>query len=472
MLILQLAAYLTVIQGGIEMAISRFVARAEFTGEGEHARKIIWAAGFLLVLGAGGLAIATLSASLYLDVLFPSIPYGLAASARYALLVVGLAYSINLPFSILAGAFQGHQRYEINALATSAGKMATAGGVMWTALHGGSLLAMGLWAAFGAFLQSAIYVAAWLKNRGRMILGRSRLHLRAAKEFMRFCSAMLATQFAGVLITGLDLPIVAAFDFHSAGYYAAAITACNVFLVPYTAILSTLIPVASGMTANHSPSEIGTLLLRVTRYSTALLLVMSLPLLVGMRSLLSIWLGSDYSQHTVWFAVVLVIAQLVRLAMFPYSIIGFGGGQQARMLYSAAGEALVNLALSLILVRTIGALGVAIGTLIGAFVGTCLHFGVSIPLTDCVAVDRAALFKHGIWKPLWVALPAALIGLWISRMATSAALEVASACLTAIGVALSEYYLVLTSEERAALGASLALYLGHRRPAPGYVSIS
>ena len=90
------------------------------------------------------------------------------------------------------------------------------------------------------------------------------------REFLVFCSAMFVTQFSGILISGMDLPIVVAFDFRSAAYYAVATTLSNALIIPHGSIVSTIMPVAAGISSADSPKRLGEVLQKTTRFATAI----------------------------------------------------------------------------------------------------------------------------------------------------------------------------------------------------------
>jgi hypothetical protein len=70
----------------------------------------------------------------------------------------------------------------------------------------------------------------------------------------------------------------------------------------------------------------------------------------------------------------------------------------------------VNVILSIWLVQKIGAIGVAIGTLAGAFVGVGMHLLVSIPLTQpTIHMHRPRLLLQGLLRPLLGAAPSLLL---------------------------------------------------------------
>lgn len=129
-----------------------------------------------------------------------------------------MSLALSLPFSTLAGVFLGLQMNQVNALAGSAGKIAGAAGAAWAAYHHQGLFAMALWIGLGNLLQALIYLLAWRRFSAAGFLRRAHITRNAIREFINFCYAMFATQLGGILIAGLDMPVVAAFDFHSAAY--------------------------------------------------------------------------------------------------------------------------------------------------------------------------------------------------------------------------------------------------------------
>jgi O-antigen/teichoic acid export membrane protein len=265
------------------------------------------------------------------------------------------------------------------------------------------------------FVQPLLFLLASQSYGLRSLFKVSRVRARTVRTFSAFCSAMLASQFSMLLISGMDLPIVAAYDFHDTGYYALATTASNILVVPFGAILTTLIPMLTGMSMGNERERMGRVLIRTTRLSTSLLAMIAVPLILGMPVLLRLWVGADYARHTLVFAEILAAAQLIRLTLAPYAIIAFSAGEQNRTLFSPAGESVVNLLLSLTLMHWLGAAGVALGTLIGACIGVAIHFWKSMALTRSMIFSRKRLLLEGILAPAaWALLPALLLAALLS----------------------------------------------------------
>jgi O-antigen/teichoic acid export membrane protein len=89
-------------------------------------------------------------------------------------------------------------------------------------------------------------------------------------------------------------------------------------------------------------------------------------------------------------------------------------GKQRYASVSPIAESVINLVASVLLARRFGAIGVALGTLIGAVFGIALHALISMRATqDVLAFRRSALFLHSIARPALVVLPSlALYSQW------------------------------------------------------------
>jgi O-antigen/teichoic acid export membrane protein len=350
----------------------------------------------------------------------------------------------------------------VNAVAGGIGKLAGAAGAAWAAWHHQGLLAMSLWIGGGNLLQSAIYLAWWQRLRIHGMLRRAFMTNTAVREFARFCAAMFAVQFSAILITGMDMPIVAAFDFRSAAFYAVAATASTLVAAPYTGIVTTLIPVASGLSAREAPDHLGQVVLTTTRYANALLCLLTLPLLTGLYPFLRVWVGAEYARHAESLAVILIVAQFVRLTMQPYAAVGFGAGQQQRMLVSPVAEGVVNLGCSVAGAWRWGAIGVAVGTLIGAVVGDLFHFINSMPRTDSMRFSRSRLLISGIVRPAACCLPSLAAVLFAVHRTGQIASQIGLVAMGEVTAAGILWMLNFDGRERRRIVALLASAMGRR----------
>lgn len=425
LLILQIGTYVALFDASIQSAISRFVALAYELKDDRYLAEMLSSAGLINLSAGFFIALVTVLGYWQLDRIFPGIPSSISHDARSALLIFGVSLAISIPFATVAGAFLGFQMNQVNALAGSLGRLAGAAGAAWAAYRHQRLYVMAIWMGSGNLLQALMFLFAWIQLKRPGLLRWTFVTKAATREFVHFCYALFAMQLGSVLISGMDLPIVALFDFHSAAYYAIAATVSNMLSVPQGAVVSTMIPVASGISASEDADRLGQVVVKTTRYAAAILCLFALPLLLGMYPFLRIWVGSDYARHALPMAALLVAAQFVRLTFNPYATIGFGAGQQDRMLVSPLGEGVVNLGFSLIGAHFLGATGVALGTLIGSFAGILLHIFCSMPRTDSMRFARGHFIMTGILRPVACCLPASLAALLISSRVSSIGIQLA-----------------------------------------------
>ena len=103
---------------------------------------------------------------------------------------------------------------------------------------------------------------------------------------------------------------------------------------------------------------------------------------------------------------VLVLGNVVRQLVLPYILVVVATGKQHLATVAAIAEAGVNIVVSIWLVQRIGAVGVAVGTLVGAFVSFSVHLLVSMRYTQpTILIPRPRFLLQGVLRPLLIILP-------------------------------------------------------------------
>ncbi len=126
--------------------------------------------------------------------------------------------------------------------------------------------------------------------------------------------------------------------------------------------------------------------------------------------ILSHWVGPTYAEHSLHLLQILIAANIVRTVCAPYATMVVATSRQSVATASPVAEGIVNLASSIWLVQHLGAIGVALGTLLGSVVGVAVHFGVSMRFTQStLALSRMDLFMKGMIRPAAMAIPSILL---------------------------------------------------------------
>lgn len=409
-LIIQLAAYVSYFDLGIQTGISKFVAEHDAKGDRIEAGRFA-SAGFALMLVAGILGGAlTLGLAWQIPKLFSAMPANLFSKVRIGLMLVGFSLSLGLVCSVYSAVFLGLQRYWIPTLITILNRVLFAIAIVIAIAAGGDLAIMGSAVALVNISTGGLQVMMWSKYASHVPVSLRLADLRILKNVARYCSLQSISTMAMLCITGLDIVIVGHFDYIQTAYYSIAALPTSFLLLITSSLLSPLMPASSALSTRLSPSQMGAFLARITRYHTIALLLTGLPLIVFAFPILRLWVGRDYALHTVTYLRILVFANVVRNLCAPYATMITATGSQKSAAASAVSEAIVNLGSSIYLASRLGAIGVAIGTVIGSFIGVLVHFVVSMRLTrPVISISRWRLLMRGILGPSVLCLPSALM---------------------------------------------------------------
>ncbi len=408
-ILLQWTLWVGLLDFGIQIAIARFVAHADELNDKE-ARDGVASTAFALLGAAcilGFLFIAVLAWQL--PHVFRTMPSGLQQQGRVALVIMGGSFAFGLPAAVFPSVFIGLQRNDIPAALSIGNKILMAALVIATALRHGGLVAM----AGAVAIANAIYYGAswgawraWAHEVGIRI---SAIRKGYVRQIMSYSAALSVWSGSMLLISGLDLSIVGIFDYHATASYAVAATLTNVVAQTQGAIFAAVMPASSVLFARGDHNKLEEMLLSSTRYGSVILLLMGIPLIVAGRGILGLWVGADYAAHGTAILQVLVLANIIRLLALPYSTLLLGTGQQQKVILSPIVEGVTNLVASVVGAYFWGAIGVAVGTLIGSVVSVTLHFLYNMPRTSLVAINRLLLVKEGILRPLLCVSPLGLV---------------------------------------------------------------
>jgi O-antigen/teichoic acid export membrane protein len=418
-LILQMSAYVSYLDFGIQTGISKYVAefeaRKDIAGAGRRASAGL----FLLIVVSSMGVVLTLVLAWRAPHLFHEMPASFDHGMQLGLILIGLSTAFSLFCSIFASIFIGLQRYAVPMGLALANKVLFVAAVMGAVYFHGGLAVMGALVALVNVTTGAMHFVAWRRIASHIRLSLRGLDYSVVRKMLAYCSTLATWSVAMLLISGLDVTIVGRYDFVHTGFYSIATAPTNFMLAIIGAALAPLMPAASASSVHRLPSEMGALLAKATRYTTSLLLLTGLPLMVGGYWILRIWVGHAYAVQVIGYMRILVLANILRNLCAPYANMLVATESQRFAIAGAAAESLMNVTASLWLVQSMGAIGVAYGTLIGSAVSICVHFTLSMQFTrDKLSISRVRLFLGGVARPMVIAVPSLLLlPLWWSAKA-------------------------------------------------------
>jgi O-antigen/teichoic acid export membrane protein len=456
-LILQLSGYVNLLDLGLQTAIGKFVAEYEASGNREASHSIV-STSFTILAGAALIACTAVVVMTWsVPKLFHQMPPALMPEVRIALAAVGFSSALALPFNSFGSTFVGLQQYLFPTITATVTRVASAATLIGLLLLHANFVELALVMAGFNLATAASHYLFWRKfARERVAFSFLLFDRQAAVQLAKYGSVLSIWSVTMFVISGLDIVIVGHYQYTETGFYAVASGAANFMLAIIGSVFGPLIPAISSMQSSSTPSRIGDLCIKVTRYCTLLLCLLGAPLILGAYPLLSLWVGRRYALRSALYLEVLVLGNVVRNLSMPYLATVVATGRQRAATLATVIEACVNLALSVWLVQRIGAIGVAIGTLVAAFSGVGVHLSVSIPRTQAtMAIDRLRYSLQGLLRPFMVLTPSLfLYPFWRHlNMLPAAPIGIALWFITTLAVA---WWVVLTAEDRVEIGRSVA----------------
>lgn len=404
-LLLQIGGYTGLLNFGLQTAVGRFVAHAEARKDSDQRDRIVSTAVALLSVSALVGLLAMIGLAVLLQRFFPSIPGSILAETRVALLWVGGSMTLGLPFTVFSGVFTGLQRNEVPASIIVVGRLTTAMGLVLAAASGHGLVPM---AIVFASINLTTYGIQWMALRRfapALRISIQKVNRESFRELVDYCTSLTIWGLAMLMVSGLDLTLVARFDFPTVGAYAIALGLLSLLLGAQSAILSVFLPAGVALHAQGERERLGELLLNTTRWN--LLGFGGILAIYGFlgHTFMNMYVGPSYAAQVSTILSILLLGQVTRLSMSPFSILAISAGDHRRITLSPMVEGFASVGMSILLGLQFGAVGVAWGTFIGSLVGVGLHLSISLPRSHHLGVSLSVFAKGAFVPSFLVVLP-------------------------------------------------------------------
>ena len=227
------------------------------------------------------------------------------------------------------------------------------------------------------------------------------------------CSPLALWTLAGVLVAGVDIFVVRAVDPSQVGQYAIALPLLAIPTGIVTAAMAAWIPRVARAEAARSQGG-RTMTLDGTAVATAALSIGGILFFGYADDIVRFWAGPGEWQAATRYLRILYIASCLRFVFVPWSVLVVVRREQRLITFAPLTEAAINLAASVILGLWLGAVGVAIGTLVGSVVAAGLYFAWAIPRTARSGVTPSGLVRSAAaaWPPVAAASSVAAVAVF------------------------------------------------------------
>ncbi len=426
-LVLQIAAYLNFLNFGVQTAIGRFVSHSLARNRLDECEDVLGAGlQILTILGLLGMILIA-AVAFFLPYIFKAMDPALVSPARIMLLWVGGSLALGLPFTAYSGVLFGIQRNDVAAVTALFSKGALAIALIVTAYATHSLVAVAE-AYFAANFLG--YIATWAAFR---VICRTwhpklfRVTKNVRRELIAYCMSASAWPLALLLVRGLDLTIVGIFDFKDVGAYGVSAGVMSLFLGVFSQIFAPLLQVFTKLYAREDHRSLATALKSSSLLATTSMLMSASWMLLPRHLIFNHWVGKQLAVVAVPIFVVLLFANVIRLAVSPFTIYIFSVGLQKKVYVSPFVEGVTNLLASILLGKEFGAIGVAWGTMVGAVAGLATYYLYNYRRIVSGEPTRLDFFRSNLQTPVLASLP--MLGVLVLASLRHLSLLVSLPCL-------------------------------------------
>jgi O-antigen/teichoic acid export membrane protein len=456
-LVLSMTGYFGLLDLGIRSSVGRFVTRYLALNDEQNVNRT--ASSAFVLLGCGGLLalLVTLVVTIFLFDAFKVEPQH-ATAGRMALVITGLTMSCILPLGIFSAVLIALERFDVLSGVTVVGELTRATLVVWSLQHGYGLVTLALIALTMTLVQYAA-IALFAKTLYRPLkIGVRFVNWRACRDLFGFSIYRFMWMVANQLIFYSDAIIIGIF------LGAAAITpfAIASSLINYgrnivSLVTDTLYPVAARMDARNDAAGLQHLLVVGTRMALLVTLPLCLGLLFLGRPFITLWMGPAYADSAV-ILMVLTIPQFGSMSQSASALVLAGMARHRALAYFALAEAVANVVLSIILVRKMGLIGVAWGTVIPHLINTTMV--VPLYTLRVVKLEPGEYLRQAYLRPVLCALPLVALGYaWLSVEHTSWPRLGAQALAMCVAFGVASYFFCLDRAQRALVSSTVGTML-------------
>jgi len=435
MLTASLTAYLQLLDLGYGNGLVRQVTHADAIGDEQEMNVIL--STFAVVYTAIGVAALLIVSGLAAFALprFPNLTPEDVRTAQIVLLVLGVRIAVGFPMGVFGAVTTARQRFAATSGIAIAVTLLQAAATYWVLRTGHGLVPLVSATTLIGLASYVAYAAVAKSAFPGMRLSPALFSRKQVREVTAYSMYLFMIALAIQFGYNIDNIVIAAV----AGTSAVAVYSVAFRLADYQRQLCNqfnglLFPIVVRFSAADEMAAMRATLIDGTRFALGLITGVTICLFAVADRLMVIWMGPDFS-GALPPLYVLGLAGVVLVGAGPLGNLLLARGRHRLVAYACAGEALANLLLTLLLVRSYGIVGAAIGTAVSVTVSNVF---VQMPAA-CRLLDVPVIrFLAQVAGPSILATIPSVAAAWLVRAASPGA---SLAHVIGIGIVVASVYL-------------------------------
>ncbi|HVB56502.1 MAG TPA: oligosaccharide flippase family protein [Candidatus Acidoferrales bacterium] len=359
-LVATFVGYYGLLDLGLSGAVSRFIAGALGSEDEEQCNRVFNTA--LMVFSAIAVVLVVFgSAVAALAPLFCRSPDDAALFWR-VILILTFSLALGFPLKVFIGALEAHLRFDSTAALELLSLSIRTALVIATLLCGYKVVGLA-WATFFAGIPSAVlYVYLSHRNLPFLRIDRKYWSRATAKSLFSYSAFSAILQLANIIRFDVDALVIAAYvSLAAVTHFRIASALVQNFLGLITAIVGVFSFVFSRQDGARDFEAIKKTFFFATKISACVSSFVGFGLIAWGKPFIARWMGPQYLDAYPCL-VILVLGYIFALWQTPSVSLFYGISRHKVFAIFTCAEALANLLLSLLLVRSYGIFGVAFGT--------------------------------------------------------------------------------------------------------------
>lgn len=437
--------YYTLLNAGINSAVVRYVARYSEQNKREEIRSIVSSSYLLfLVLGIIVVAISFIVAP------WLSRFFNIAAEYRpdftTVVRITGVLTAVSFLGFVPDAVLRAHERFVLTNVAAVVSEGFRVVLVIIFLKKGFGLVGLA-YASLVKTVATAVLRLIFCLFRsieiGFRTTGVSGVSLRLLTSFGLF---VWITQISNLLIVQLDVTVVGHFrTMELVGVYGIGALLIRHYYNVCGAFISAISPRLSKLAARKNSSELVQAFYRFSNTSGIVAFGLAICMFLLGQDFIVFWVGESFRAAGLVLVILLSSAMLDFATNVTYATL-LAVGKHRNYAYLALAEGLVNLVLSIVLVRSMGIYGVALGTAIPRLLFKPVL--LSIYAVKMIKASIWRFFRESVFKPAGGALIAGCVGYVLNRYISAPGLgNIVMRGVVIVGIYLAGSYLFFLDQK-------------------------
>ena len=395
--------FFSLLDFGFGLGVVKWTGESSVTKEYDHRNHLLSTVFFIYL----GIAVFGMLLIAGFSLLYPrlfSIPEEFKKPAVLVLIILAIrSLAIQVPLSLFKGVLFGEQQiYKINIIQVF-GNLLYAG-TTWVLLSKGyGIVVLALINCSAFFIENLLYVILAFSQVKNLSLSIRKVKKKYFREAVSFSFFSFITTIAGLVLFNTDSIIIQiTLNLSMVGLYGVAIKITEYSLILTKQLVNVLTPLISELKAKKEDHSIRYLLTDLSKYLLATGALITGTIYVFGADLLTLWVGESFLPATIPLYILMTAFMISIPELVASNVLTMTGYHRYTAKVSVS-SIIVNLTISLLLVKPLGLTGIAIGTLISSVIN---NTGLTLWKASKVYEFHYSLYLSKVFIPALLPLTA------------------------------------------------------------------